>query len=71
MITKEDIEKAHDRIRNYVHKTPVMTSSAIDAIAGCSVYFKCENFQSVGAFKARGAMNAACGQLNPGRKTAP
>jgi len=59
MITKEDIEKAHERIRNYVHKTPVMTSSAIDSIAGCSIYFKCENFQNVGAFKARGAMNAA------------
>lgn len=47
------------RIRPYVHRTPVMTSSSIDEIAGCSIYFKCENLQNVGAFKARGAMNAA------------
>src|SRR4051812_5234713 len=36
-----------------------MTSAGINSIAGCSVFFKCENFQNVGAFKARGAMNAA------------
>lgn len=59
MITKQDIEQAHDRIRPYVHRTPVLTSQSINDIAGCSIYFKCENFQNVGAFKARGAMNAA------------
>lgn len=59
MITKESIEAAYVRIRPYVHRTPVMTSSSIDEIAGCSIYFKCENLQNVGAFKARGAMNAA------------
>lgn len=59
MITKQDIEKAHDRIRPYVHRTPVLTSQSINDIAGCSIYFKCENLQNVGAFKARGAMNAA------------
>lgn len=58
MITKENILEAHDRIRNYIHETPVMTSNSIDEVAGCSLYFKCENFQKVGAFKSRGAMNA-------------
>lgn len=56
---KSSIAAAHDRIRPYIHKTPVMTSASIDEMAGCSVFFKCENLQKVGAFKARGAMNAA------------
>jgi threonine dehydratase len=59
MITKRDIEQAHERIKPYVHRTPVLTSESINEIAGCSIFFKCENFQKVGAFKARGAMNAA------------
>lgn len=57
-MTQQTIIEAHDRIRNYIHETPVMTSNSIDEIAGCSLYFKCENFQKVGAFKSRGAMNA-------------
>ena len=59
MVTKQDIEHAHERIKPYIHRTPVMTSSSVDEIAGCKLFFKCENFQKVGAFKARGAMNAA------------
>lgn len=59
MITQHDIEQAHERIKPYVHRTPVLTSESINEIAGCSIYFKCENLQKVGAFKARGAMNAA------------
>jgi threonine dehydratase len=59
MITKKTIEDAHDRIRSYIHRTPVVTSSGVNEIAGCSIFFKCENLQNVGAFKARGAMNAA------------
>lgn len=59
MITKQDIEQAHERIKPYVHCTPVLTSQSMNAIAGCSIFFKCENLQKVGAFKARGAMNAA------------
>lgn len=59
MISRQDIEQAHERIKPYVHRTPVLTSESINEIAGCSVYFKCENLQKVGAFKARGAMNAA------------
>jgi threonine dehydratase len=58
MVTKQTIEEAHDRIRRYVHRTPVMTSQSINELAGCKLFFKCENLQNVGAFKARGAMNA-------------
>lgn len=58
MITKETIEQAHERIKAHIHRTPVMTSSGLNEMAGCSLYFKCENFQKIGAFKARGAMNA-------------
>jgi threonine dehydratase len=56
--TRADIESAHSRIRPYIHRTPVHTSQSIDAEAGATLFFKCENFQKVGAFKARGAMNA-------------
>ena len=59
MITKQTISDAHDRIREYVKHTPVMKSAYIDELAECTIYFKCENFQEIGAFKARGAMNAA------------
>jgi threonine dehydratase len=58
-ITKQAIMEAHERIKPYVHRTPILTSESINVIAGCSIFFKCENFQKVGAFKARGAMNAA------------
>jgi threonine dehydratase len=54
----EDVLAAAERIRDHVHRTPVMTSRAIDRIAGARLYFKCENLQKVGAFKARGATNA-------------
>lgn len=59
MIVLEDIIQAHIRIKPFIHRTPVLTSERINAEAGCEVFFKCENFQKVGAFKARGAMNAA------------
>lgn len=55
---RSSIAAAHERIKPYIHHTPVMTSASVDEMAGCSVFFKCENFQKVGAFKARGAMNA-------------
>src|SRR6187431_462986 len=58
------IEQAHKRIVGYIQSTPVMRSSGLDEMAACSLFFKCENFQKVGAFKARGAMNAAL-QLTP------
>ena len=59
MITKESIEQAHERIKPYIEHTPVLTSTSLNEIAGCKLFFKCENFQKVGAFKARGAINAA------------
>jgi threonine dehydratase len=52
------IRAAHQRIRPYIHRTPVLTSSRLDAASGASLFFKCESFQKVGAFKARGATNA-------------
>ena len=54
----EIIHQAHQRIKPFVHRTPVMTSEVINKMTGCSIYFKCENFQKVGAFKMRGASNA-------------
>lgn len=57
-IKRSHIEEAHDRIRPFIHRTPVMTSASLDEMAGCSLYFKCENFQKIGAFKARGGLNA-------------
>ncbi len=56
--TKNDILSAAERIAPYIHKTPVFTSSSINRITGIDVYFKCENFQRMGAFKMRGAVNA-------------
>jgi threonine dehydratase len=55
---KSDIEQAHERIKPYIHHTPVLTSGSINDLAECTIYFKCENFQKIGAFKTRGAMNA-------------
>ena len=52
------IRDAHARIREHVLRTPVLTSSTLDAETGAQLFFKCENFQKVGAFKARGAVNA-------------
>jgi len=57
-ISKEDILNAAKRISPFIHYTPVLTSTSIDQIIGCKVYFKCENFQKIGAFKARGGLNA-------------
>src|SRR5207248_5413653 len=56
--TLADIRAAAERIRQFVHRTPVMTCSTIDRLAGRRVYFKCELFQKTGAFKYRGATNA-------------
>ena len=56
---KPSILAAHERIKPYIHRTPVLKSATLDEMAGCRLFFKCENFQNVGAFKARGAMNAA------------
>ena len=52
------IVTAHQKISGIVHRTPVMTNQSINEIIGCEIFFKCENFQKVGAFKYRGASNA-------------
>lgn len=57
MQTRE-IVATHQRIKKYIHNTPILTSSAIDEIAGTNLFFKCENFQKTGSFKIRGAFNA-------------
>ncbi len=62
-ITKETIEKAAERIAPYIHSTPILTNKSINELSGLDLYFKCENFQKIGAFKIRGGMNASL-QLN-------
>jgi threonine dehydratase len=57
-LTMAAIREAHERIRDKIHRTPVMTSEVLDGLAGNRLYFKCENLQKAGAFKARGATNA-------------
>jgi threonine dehydratase len=56
--TFSDILEAHALIKPFIHRTPVLTSQSINGITGCDLSFKCENFQKVGAFKFRGAVNA-------------
>lgn len=58
-ITKAAIEAAANRIAPYIHNTPIMTCKSINALYGLDLYFKCENFQKIGAFKIRGGMNAS------------
>ncbi len=58
MISYNDIEQAHQRIAAYVQHTPVLTSKTADELTGAQLFFKCENFQTSGAFKFRGACNA-------------
>jgi threonine dehydratase len=65
-VTFPDIEAAADRIAPFVLKTPVLRSQHLDELLGCEVFFKCENLQHVGAFKARGAHNAVF-SLHPGQ----
>ncbi len=56
--TLKDIQAAHDRIWPHIHRTPIFTCETLNRISGADVYFKCENFQKIGAFKARGGVNA-------------
>jgi len=63
-VTYRDVALAHERIKAFAKRTPVLTSSTIDALTGAKVHFKCENFQRMGAFKFRGAYNALS-QLSP------
>ena len=59
--TFDDVKAAHERIKPYIHRTPVLTSSYFNQLTGAELFFKCENFQKAGAFKVRGASNAVFG----------
>ncbi|WP_425091115.1 beta-hydroxyaspartate dehydratase BhcB [Tropicimonas sp. S265A] len=59
--TYDDVVTAHERIKPYIHRTPVLTSSYFNDLVGAELFFKCENFQKAGAFKVRGASNAVFG----------
>jgi threonine dehydratase len=59
--TQQDISSAHARIKPYITRTPLLSNEQIDELAGCNLFFKCENLQKIGAFKMRGAMNASLG----------
>ena len=63
-ISKASIESAAARIAPYIHTTPIMSNKSINELSGLDLYFKCENFQKIGAFKIRGGMNASL-QLTP------
>jgi threonine dehydratase len=56
--TFNDIKAAHERIRPYIHRTPVLSSQSINQMVDAKLFFKCENLQKVGAFKFRGACNS-------------
>ncbi len=56
--TFDDIKNSYNKINKYSHNTPVLTSTNINNLLGTNIYFKCENFQKVGAFKFRGAINS-------------
>ncbi|MGV3560386.1 threonine ammonia-lyase [Larkinella arboricola] len=58
MILLDTIQAAHDRIRAHIHRTPVLTNQTINSLSGADIYFKPENLQKIGAFKARGGLNA-------------
>ncbi len=59
--TFDDMRAAHARIKPYIHRTPVLSSTFINDLTGAELFFKCENFQKAGAFKVRGASNAVFG----------
>jgi len=67
-LNKETLSKVHDRIRPYIHRTPVLSSHLLNEMVGANVFFKCENFQKMGAFKMRGATNAILSLPNDKRE---
>ena len=57
-MTRKNLIDCHNRIKPFIHNTPVLTSTQINKMTGSEIYFKCDNFQKMGAFKMRGATNA-------------
>ena len=68
MVSFEDVRAASERLRGVTFRTPVLTSSTVNEHTGAHVFFKCENFQRMGAFKFRGAYNALS-RLRPEERT--
>jgi threonine dehydratase len=60
-LTIEHMREAHERIKPYINRTPVLQSQYLNDLTGADLFFKCENFQEAGAFKVRGACNAVFG----------
>ena len=60
-LTIEHMREAHERIKPYINRTPVLQSQYLNDLTGADIFFKCENFQEAGAFKVRGACNAVFG----------
>ncbi len=56
---EQDIIRAKERINSFIHNTPVLVAESLNKITGANLFFKCDNFQKTGSFKARGALNAA------------
>ena len=65
---KETLIQVHEKVKPYIHRTPVLSSKLINEMTGCKVFFKCENFQKMGAFKMRGATNAILSLSDEQRK---
>ena len=59
--TYDDVLEAHERIKPYIHETPILTSRFLNNLTGTELFFKCENLQKAAAFKVRGACNAVFG----------
>ena len=57
MVSLKDIAFAHDRIKEFIHRTPILTNNSLNELTGANLFFKCENFQKAGSFKIRGATN--------------
>jgi len=66
LVSIDEVHRARERIGPYVRRTPIMTSETLDRLLHAKLFFKCENFQRTGAFKARGALNAVW-SLEPNR----
>ena len=66
---QDELIAAHNRIRPFIHRTPILSSALIDQKVGADIYFKCENFQKMGAFKMRGATNALLQLTEEARKS--
>ncbi len=59
--TYADVQAAHERVKPWIHRTPILTSRMLNELSGAELFFKCENLQKAGAFKVRGACNAVFG----------